>query len=69
MRIACLRSFWADERGMNSIEYAMLACLMALIVVAAAASGLTLSGVYAKVLYAAEALSSETWAPSPPVRP
>jgi Flp pilus assembly pilin Flp len=57
-RPALIRRFFADERGITSVEYGVLACVMALVIVSFAASGMSVGGVFRRIRVLAHALTA-----------
>jgi Flp pilus assembly pilin Flp len=64
---ALVRRFVADESGITAVEYGVLACVMALVVVSFASTGMSLTTLYRTVGLLAGALISESPEEYPPV--
>jgi pilus assembly protein Flp/PilA len=57
-RLALVRRFFSDEAGMTAVEYGVLACVMALVVVSFASSGMSLGGLDERIGFLADVLTS-----------
>ena len=60
-----LRRLWTDESGATAIEYALMSCIMAVVVVALVASGLSPGSVLLKIAVVVEYLGDQSGAAKP----
>ena len=65
-RAARIKRFIADESGLTAVEFGVLSCVMAMVVVSFASSGLSFVGLFRRIGLLAGVLVSEEDAP---VRP
>jgi len=65
-RAASIRRFIADESGLTAVEFGVLSCVMAMVVVSFASSGLSFVGLFRRIALLAGVLVGDEEAP---VRP